>query len=275
MNPRPRLVGLICALATAAPSSNAHEFWIQPDDFTPSEGQLVHLHLRVGDEFPGSPVVRDDTHIIKFECRCPDETTTPILGQHSHDPAGLFRPAKPGCHILYYRNAPIAHTMDATKFEAYLKEDGLEKIIQSRASTGQSSAQGREIYSRCAKSIVQSSASASAGFDTPVGLRLELIPEIDPATLDTTDDLRRQLPVALRYEGKPLEGALVRVQHPDHPESTQLIRTDAQGRIQAKISMPGMWLISAVEMIPAPAESGADWESLWASLTFEAPGVPG
>ena len=33
----------------------------------------------------------------------------------------------------------------------------------------------------------------------------------------------------------------------------------------------GVWLVKAVHMAPAPAESGAEWESLWASLTFEVP----
>jgi hypothetical protein len=30
-----------------------------------------------------------------------------------------------------------------------------------------------------------------------------------------------------------------------------------------------MWMIKAVHMVPAPAGTGADWESVWASLTFE------
>jgi hypothetical protein len=31
-----------------------------------------------------------------------------------------------------------------------------------------------------------------------------------------------------------------------------------------------VWLVKAVHMVPAPAGSGADWESIWASLTFKA-----
>ena len=37
------------------------------------------------------------------------------------------------------------------------------------------------------------------------------------------------------------------------------------------LTPPGVWLVKAVHMVPAPAASGADWESLWASLTFEVP----
>jgi len=37
------------------------------------------------------------------------------------------------------------------------------------------------------------------------------------------------------------------------------------------LDRPGLWLIKAVHMVPAPEGSGAEWESLWASLTFELP----
>ena len=35
------------------------------------------------------------------------------------------------------------------------------------------------------------------------------------------------------------------------------------------------WLVKAVHMVQAPAGTDADWESLWASLTFEIPKRPG
>jgi hypothetical protein len=41
------------------------------------------------------------------------------------------------------------------------------------------------------------------------------------------------------------------------------------------VSLPldaaGTWLVKAVHMTRTPAGSEADWESLWAPLTFEVP----
>jgi hypothetical protein len=37
------------------------------------------------------------------------------------------------------------------------------------------------------------------------------------------------------------------------------------------LSKSGAWLVKAVHMVPARADAGADWESVWASLTFELP----
>ena len=31
----------------------------------------------------------------------------------------------------------------------------------------------------------------------------------------------------------------------------------------------GVWLVKSVQMVAAPTGVNADWESLWASLTFE------
>ena len=46
-------------------------------------------------------------------------------------------------------------------------------------------------------------------------------------------------------------------------------RTDDDGRVRLRLDSPGMWLIKAVHVIPAPAGMNAEWESFWASLTFE------
>ena len=58
----------------------------------------------------------------------------------------------------------------------------------------------------------------------------------------------------------------------DTPDARVTARTDAQGRARLRLDRPGVWLVKAVHMIPAPAGAGADWESFWASLTFERPG---
>jgi hypothetical protein len=39
--------------------------------------------------------------------------------------------------------------------------------------------------------------------------------------------------------------------------------------VSFKLPQDGMWLVKAVHMIEAPAGSGAQWASFWASLTFE------
>jgi hypothetical protein len=45
-------------------------------------------------------------------------------------------------------------------------------------------------------------------------------------------------------------------------------RTDNEGRVAVPMSA-GVWLIKAVQMERAAAGTGADWESVWTSLTFQ------
>ena len=99
-------------------------------------------------------------------------------------------------------------------------------------------------------------------------MRLELIPGENPYML-TGGQI---LPVRLLYAGKPLQGALVTAFTKERPGAKISVRSDAKGRAALKIDRPGTWLVKAVHMIPASRESGADWESFWASLTFEVPG---
>ena len=56
-------------------------------------------------------------------------------------------------------------------------------------------------------------------------------------------------------------------------------RTDKDGRVSLTLPVGGAWMLNAVEMVKAPDgmkinEITPDWESLWASLTFETADAP-
>jgi uncharacterized GH25 family protein len=94
----------------------------------------------------------------------------------------------------------------------------------------------------------------------PLGFRYEIVP------LKMSADA---IEVRTLYESKPLAGALVIAMHRDDPALRIRARSDSKGRVTFKLPKRGVWLIKSVWMIAAPAASNADWESLWASLTFE------
>jgi uncharacterized GH25 family protein len=77
--------------------------------------------------------------------------------------------------------------------------------------------------------------------------------------------------VQLLYQGKPLADNLVIAFNRDRPMDKQRLQTDADGRARLRLSRPGAWLVTSVHLMPASLFSRADWESLWASLTFEVP----
>ena len=244
----------------------AHDFWIEPSTFRPEVGATVGFALRVGEGFHGDPVPRAPGRILRFVLVSPSRET-PVEGVPGHDPAGVARVSEPGIHVVGYRSSSSKVELDAEKFERYLREEGLETIIAARARRGESGKPSREIYSRCAKTLLAAGGAGKTGYDRELGFTLELVSEKNPYAYRSGGPF----PVRLRYREKPLEGALVVALNREAPERRLSARTDAEGRVAFALARPGAWLVKAVHMVPAPADSGADWESLWASLTFEVP----
>jgi uncharacterized GH25 family protein len=241
-----------------------HDVWLEPATYRPAAGQVLTIRILQGEHFRGEPVARDQARVEKFILR--DAAGERAIGGVTGDePAGRIAEIAPGDAVIGYRTRPRRHgRMTAGRFEAYLREEGLERIIEERARRGQAEAGASEMYSRSVKSLVKRGSGSAKRYSEPLGLRLELIPETDPH-----DRQRPTLIVRLMFDGRPLSGALVTAMHHDDAKLTVHRRSDGEGRVTLPIAKDGAWLIKAVHMIEAPEGSGVDWESIWASLTFE------
>ena len=194
----------------------------------------------------------------------------PIVGRPGGQPAGYARAEEAGFYVIGYRSNRSFITLAAEKFEHYLAEEGLEKIITLRTQQGQSQASARETYSRCAKALVSVGEIDAAAKDIQLHFPLELVAEKNPYLLGPG----KKLSVRLLFAGKPLQGALVGAVNQQEPAKRLTCRSDGEGRAVFRLPSSGVWLVTAVHMIPAPKDTGADWESFWASLTFALPGLP-
>jgi len=246
----------LALLALCVPlTAYAHDFWIEPETFRPAVGSIISMSLRVGEDFAGDPVARDSDMIERFVAQtAAGERTLP--GRENRDPAGFLRVEGPGLVVVGYRSRTTSLQLTPEEFDHSLKKEGLEHIIALRARRGESKKPDREIFSRCAKALLVAGGGPAETRDRILGLRLELVMESESA-------------FRLLYEGKPLSGALVVAMQQDDPSIRLSARSDKKGRVTFALPKRGVWLVKSVHMIPAPAESGADWESLWASLTFE------
>jgi uncharacterized GH25 family protein len=261
----------LCAVATlvvaTAAAAAAHDFWLEPSAFHPQLGALIRVHLRVGDHFAGEPVGRNDARIERFFVSSPSGER-PVVGRDGADPAGLVRVDQPGTWIIAYRSRPSRVELGAPAFEQYLKEEGLERIVEEREKRGESAAPGREMFSRSVKTLLRVPDGAADGFDRVLGMTLELVPELAPWTL--TDS---RLPVRLLAEGAPLEGALIVSMRKGaagtRGEIHSQVRSDQDGRAVVEVG-PGTWMVKAVRMQRATGNA-IDWESTWTSLTFDIP----
>ena len=149
------------------------------------------------------------------------------------DPAGFGALPTPGTWTLVYDSNHSKIELEGPKFEAYLAEEGLERVSRLRKESGQTAAPVREIYSRSVKSLVKVGDVAD-GFDRVLGIPLELVAEADPSTLAAGGEL----PVRLLFQGKPLAGVLV-VAIPRDARETAATRASATG-MESKSSSPAL-----------------------------------
>jgi len=266
----------LLALALCCAPLFAHDFWIEPASFRPHAGAPFAIELKVGDFAVGDSVARNDSRTVDFTLHGPDGVK-PVVGRDGATPAGFVRVESEGLYVLGYRSHPTAVELDAAKFEGYLREKGLDSVAAERARLGESTQPARERYSRCAKSIVRVGTHGSQEFDAMLGYPLEIAPELNPCDLFAAGATPARLPVRVFFDGAPLANALVAaldLDAPARPESGAhaepiLARTDSQGRASLPLPRSGRWLLAVVHMQRAANRAEADWESYWASLTFE------
>jgi hypothetical protein len=255
---------VVVAVALSGASLVAHDMWIVPTTFAPDAGQIVGVGLRVGQDLVGDPIPRDPALINQFVFE--DATgRKPLVGRDGANPAGFLRVATPGLIVIGYHSNPSAVDLTAEKFNQYLQEEGLDEVAAARKARNQSGAVAREIFSRCAKSLVFSGPAKEDQGDRNLGFTLELVAEKNPYAIRSGQDL----PVRLTYDKHPLAGALIVAMNRRNPAEKLTARTDSDGRVRFRLGAGGMWLIKAVHMVPAPAGANADWASFWASLTFD------
>ena len=248
MKPRVLRAAAFIAAALFSSAASAHDFWLEPSNYRPAVGELVTLRLRVGEHFHGDVVPRNPKLIERFIAR-QGSTETAI----ETDAIGI---GEPGTIVIGYRSKPRRIELPAAKFEAYLAEEGLEHVIATRKNRGESDRPGRELFSRSSKSLLFAGGSYE-DVTKPLGFRFELVPEAIPEST---------LTARLLFEGRPVANVLVIAMHSDGGQPVSA-RSDRDGRVVLPLARKGVWLAKAVHMIEAKS-AGADWESLWASLTF-------
>jgi uncharacterized GH25 family protein len=261
--PASRLIATIAAVLLATGDLHAHDFWIEPSTFHPAPGVIVAVGLRVGQDFVGDPVPRLSSSIEQFFVRQGGDMQ-PINGMENIDPAGWLRADGEATAVIAYRSASSFTELPADKFEDYLRQEGLDRIIVARTQRKERDKPGKERFYRYAKALLTGKAASDAAIK-PLGFAYEIVPDADPTVLSATFGGR-----AL-YNGKPLAGALVVAMLHSDPSVRLTARSDERGAFSFQMPRAGVWLIKSVHMVRAWFFSDADWESLWASLTFEAP----
>jgi hypothetical protein len=238
---------------------SSHEFWMNPNKFIFKKNEKATIFLQVGEDFVGERWKGTITRLSHFvQSR---EQQIPIRIDTAQR-AFQMPLEQTGIHLIVLQNKPSRIVLEAEKFNAYLKEDGLLDILEYRKNTKSDTVAGREIYERCAKLLLKVEKN-DKNYLQEANLPLEIIP------LDNPFEPKNRLRLKIKFQNKPLRGHTIRFwQRTPKGLTKKEALTDAQGRVSFDLEAQGKIMISTVKMIPHENKQEADWHSYWASLVW-------
>jgi len=166
-----------------------------------------------------------------------------------------------GTYVAGASTRPRELALTAEQFNAYLAEDGLPEALEARRAANELGKGARERYSKYVKAVFQVGQSRTGGFAGALGYAAEIVPLENPYAL------ARGLPLRVRCleDGRPVANQTVLWGEGTSERST---RTDSGGVALVTPDAAGRWYVKFVHMVRA-TEPGLDYESKWATLTFE------
>jgi uncharacterized GH25 family protein len=262
------LAGVLALFALGAVTLAAHDTWLVPATFKVAAGQPVKLALNTSEDFPTSESAAQPDRIEKFLVVTAGGRSE-VMG-YRVEGSSLVAEVTPGPGLTFAAamTKPRLIVLEEKDFNTYIREEGLENIVEARAVRGETFSPGRERYAKVAKLVLctDDQDDDKRRYRTRLGARLEIVPLTNPCGLRAGDTLA----VQVVFEGRPLAGAWVAAgtegTHGHHYPYRQ--RTDAEGRALVRVDRAGPWFVRALHMVPSTEFDDADWQSWFSTLTF-------
>ncbi|WP_413624660.1 DUF4198 domain-containing protein [Luteibacter sp. Lutesp34] len=257
-------------LAVGGPAT-AHDFWVQPQAFRVQPGAVTPFTLQVGHGpyRQRSPVPA--SRIVRFQRIGPamrdDLRGSLHPGGRADDGAMSWTGRGTYMLALDTDNRAESH-LPSLRFNDYLVAEGLTPALERRKREHRMDYDETDVYSRHAKVIVQVGdfdPAADAEVTEPVGMPLEIVPEVNPHALPRPSTL----PVRVLYRGEHLAGATVKLTDLDHDEKPVEVHvTNEAGRATFALPARGRWLLNVIWTRALPSDGEADYETDFSSLSF-------
>ncbi len=258
---RPGAAFAIFLLAAAA--ALAHDTWILPAHPAVAAGSLLSLEATSGMSFPATAFAIAPERLFAARVRLAG-TTQNIAGWSARKRSlRLSTPAVgEGIACVWLETKPKSIELKPAQVREYLDEIGADPAVGKRWAE-KPNARWRELYSKHAKTFVAVGAKRNdRSWETPVGMRFEIVPEADPTSVRAGN----RLAVRLLRDGRPAAGLSLGMVHAGE-KSGVLRRTDGEGRAVFEPAHPGWILIRATDLHPSTSPD-RDWESDFSTLTL-------
>ena len=245
-----------------------HDLWLVPQNFVVEPGQPLVIFANTGMDFPKSLNAIRPERISRYILvgKSGKKELTTFKNQDKSLTTVCVMKA-PGTYVAALSLHPREIRLKAAEFNEYLLHDGLKNIYELRKKEGILQKDAVEHYSKYPKAILQVGGLRDDTPCKPLGLTVEIIPQSNPFGLKKGEDLA----VMVLFRGIPLPDAEVNWSYPGLGETfAGTVRTDIKGKTSVPLQRTGLYVIrlTHMEWVKKPTH---EWESYWASLTFEVP----
>ncbi|MCI4669170.1 MAG: DUF4198 domain-containing protein [Bacteroidia bacterium] len=249
---------------------SSHELFIKADSYFLKENSPAELYLFNGTFDKSENVITRD-RIINPKIIGPDYNFEPTLNDYYDKDEVTFLKFKTkgaGTYLAGISTKIRAIKLSGEDFTSYLEHEGLEEVIEARKVKGISNQSANEKYSKHVKAIFQVDEEKTDHFSTPLDYPIEFIPLQNPYSLSVGDSISFKL----LYMGKPLAQQTVHVSSRKKAKAKDnkeiALKTNEQGEVGFPLRNKGNWYIATIHMSES-SEEEIDYESNWATLTFE------
>ena len=177
---------IVFATATLA----AHDFWLVPQVFRINPGDSVIISANTGMDFPNSlgAVTPDRVNQFILVGKSIKKNITDLKVQ-GNSLVTEYTFKEPGTYVVGVALKPREIKLTAEEFNEYLLHDGLPNIYELRKKEGILDEDAVEHYSKYPKTIIQVGNKLDEAPIKPLGLPVEIVPEVNPYDLKLGDDL--------------------------------------------------------------------------------------
>jgi len=264
---RQTLIALVAAIVCTAPLA-AHDFWLAAENWSPAPGAPVTVTAGIGELFPTRTTFRTRDNWLA-DWRVIDASGDAGIKSNFRTKdlvmaTDVTLPAS-GAYLGVAVVSAQTIEMKGPEFTDYLKEEGLDQIVEARRAAGETDKTTKERYARYAKIALRTGGGSGAHLSRPVGLKAEFVPATDPTAVRAGDPIT----VQLLADGKPVANATVAAVTAG-AGGIQKATTDASGRATFKVDREGAWLIKTIHMVRLAPSTDVEWESYWVTLAFHA-----
>ena len=259
------VASLICLIASAA----AHDLFLKFDSFFLEPNKKTTARLMNG-YFNRSEnaVARDRMRDVSVITPSGDRVNPPASDWRDENDSALlsFQTGVVGTYVAGVSTNPREITLKAAQFNDYLRHDGVPDTLSQRLRDKELGKSARERYSKHVKAIFQIGESRTGGFNTALGYPVEIIPRQNPYDLKIGNTLE----VLCLKDGRPVANQFVMAGRESNRRviASPGVRADSNGVTRVKLAGGGKWFVKFIHMTNLN-ESNLDYESKWASLTFE------